>query len=100
MNAHWSDEYIIPEASDGDVADTACPGRILLGEQQVSLSLFLIKTETDTQAIFSSHSTGAPKAHGTPAIFRARVGFGTVFVCCFFCNLKGGELSARWGDIL
>jgi hypothetical protein len=38
-----SDEYIVPEASDGDVADTACPSRILLVEQQVSLPLFLIK---------------------------------------------------------
>jgi hypothetical protein len=37
LNAHRSDEYIVPEASDGDVADTACPGRILLVEQQVSL---------------------------------------------------------------
>jgi hypothetical protein len=37
LNAHWSDEYIVPEASDGDVTDTACPDRILLAEQQVSL---------------------------------------------------------------
>src|SRR5262245_46950366 len=40
LNAHRSDEYIVPEASDGDVADTACPARILLVEQQVSLPLF------------------------------------------------------------
>jgi hypothetical protein len=40
LNAHRSDEYIVPEASDSDVADTACPGRILLVEQQVSLPLF------------------------------------------------------------
>jgi len=41
LNAHRSDEYIVPEASDGDVTDTACPGRILLVEQQVSLSLLI-----------------------------------------------------------
>ena len=40
LNAHRSDEYIVPEASDGDVTDTACSGRILLVEQQVSLPLF------------------------------------------------------------
>src|SRR5262252_1244285 len=40
LNAHRGDEYIVPEASDGDVADTACPARILLVEQQVSLPLF------------------------------------------------------------
>jgi hypothetical protein len=40
LNAHRGDEYIVPEASDGDVTDTACPGRILLVEQQVSLPLF------------------------------------------------------------
>jgi hypothetical protein len=40
LNAHRSDEYIVPEASDGDVTDTACPGRILLVEQQVSSPLF------------------------------------------------------------
>jgi hypothetical protein len=34
------------------VADTAFPGRILLVEQQVSLPLFLVKTETDIQATF------------------------------------------------
>src|SRR5262245_4801644 len=38
LNAHRGDEYIVPEASDGDVTDTACPSRILLVEQQVSLS--------------------------------------------------------------
>jgi hypothetical protein len=38
LNAHRSDEYIVPEASDGDVADAACPSRILLVEQQVSLT--------------------------------------------------------------
>ena len=41
LNAHRSDEYIVPEASDGDVTDTACPSRILLVEQQVSLSLLI-----------------------------------------------------------
>src|SRR5262249_51000960 len=41
LNAHRNDEYIVPEASDGDVTDTACPGRILLVEQQVSLSLLI-----------------------------------------------------------
>src|SRR5262245_32960525 len=41
LNAHWSDEYIVPGASDGDVTDTACSGRILLVEQQVSLSLLI-----------------------------------------------------------
>jgi hypothetical protein len=40
LNAHRSDEYIVPEASDGDVADTARPGRTLPVEQQVSLPLF------------------------------------------------------------
>jgi hypothetical protein len=63
LNAHRSDEYIVPEASDGDVTDAACPGRILLVEQQVSLPLFLIKTETDTQATFTSHQAGLPKPH-------------------------------------
>src|SRR5262249_35458028 len=63
LNAHRSDEYIVPEASDGDVTDTACPGRILLVEQQVSLPLFLIKTETDIQATFTSHQTNQPKAY-------------------------------------
>jgi|GEM_PF-4142089 len=63
LNAHRSDEYIVPEASDGDVTDAACPGRILLVEQQVSLPLFLIKTETDTQATFTSHQTCSPKVH-------------------------------------
>src|SRR5499433_1401494 len=63
LNAHRSDEYIVPEASDGDVTDTACPDRILLVEQQVSLPLFLIKTETDIRATFTSHRTGSPKEH-------------------------------------
>jgi hypothetical protein len=40
LNAHRSDEYIVPEASDDDVTDAACPGKILLVEQQVSLPLF------------------------------------------------------------
>jgi hypothetical protein len=31
--------------------------------------------------------------------FRARVGFGAVFVCCYFGDLKGGWLIARWEDI-
>src|SRR5262249_11538036 len=66
LNAHRSDEYIVPEASDGDVTDTACPGRILPVEQQVSLPLFLIKTETDIQATFTSHQAGLPKPHGEP----------------------------------
>src|SRR5215813_12797181 len=63
LNAHGSDEYIVPEASDGDVTDAACPGRILLVEQQVSLPLFLIKTETDIQATFTSHQDNSPKVH-------------------------------------
>src|SRR5262245_49410503 len=63
LNAHRSDEYIVPEASDGDVTDTACPGRILLVEQQVSLPLLLIKTETDIQATFTSHQDSSPKTH-------------------------------------
>src|SRR5262245_38879782 len=37
LNAHRNDEYIVPGASDGDVTNAACPGRILLVEQQVSL---------------------------------------------------------------
>jgi hypothetical protein len=57
-----TDPYIVPEASDGDVADTACSGRILLVEQQVSLPLFL-KTETDIQATFTSHHARLPQAH-------------------------------------
>lgn len=32
-------------------------------EQQVSLPLFLIKTETDIQATFTSHQDSPPKAH-------------------------------------
>jgi len=56
-----SDEYIVPEASDGDVADTACPSRILLVEQQVSLPLLLIKTETDKQATFHVAPSPAPE---------------------------------------
>src|SRR5215510_985335 len=63
LNTHRSDEYIVPEASDGDVTDTACPGRIPPVEQQVSLPLFLIKTETDIQATFTSHQDRSPKAH-------------------------------------
>jgi hypothetical protein len=61
LNAHQSDEYIVPEASDGDVTVTACSGRILLVEQQVSLPLFLIKTETDIQATFTLRHAGSPK---------------------------------------
>src|SRR5262245_47025517 len=63
LNAHRSDEYIVPEASDGDVTDTACPGKILLVEQHVSLPLLLIKTETDIQATFTSHQDNSPKVH-------------------------------------
>src|SRR5215467_3777331 len=63
LKAHRSDEYIVPEASDGDVTDTACPGRIPLVEQQVSLPLLLIKTETDTQATFTSHQGRSPQSH-------------------------------------
>jgi hypothetical protein len=63
LNAHRSDEYIVPEASGGDVIDTACPGRILLVEQQVSLPLFFIKTETDIQATFTSHQDLSPKGY-------------------------------------
>jgi hypothetical protein len=63
LNAHRSDEYIVPEASDGDVTDTACPGRILLVEQQVSLPLLLIKTETDIQTTFTSHRASPPEGH-------------------------------------
>jgi hypothetical protein len=32
-------------------------------EQQVSLPLFLIKTETDIQATFTSHQDRSPQAH-------------------------------------
>src|SRR5215813_14676720 len=63
LKTHCSDEYIVPEASDGDVTDTACPGRILLVEQQVSLPLLLIKTETDIQATFTSHQARFQKGH-------------------------------------
>src|SRR5262245_3903679 len=62
LNAHWSDEYIVPGASDGYVTDTACSGRILLVEQQVSLS-HLIETKTDRQATFTSHHALLPKAY-------------------------------------
>src|SRR5262245_22037819 len=31
LNAHRSDEYIVPEASDGDVIDTSCPGGCTAG---------------------------------------------------------------------
>src|SRR5262249_41457638 len=71
LNAHRSDEYIVPEASDGDVTDTACPGRVLPVEQQVSLPLLLIKTETDTQATFTSHQARFQKGH-IPAEARLR----------------------------
>ena len=33
LNAHRSDEYVVPEASDGDVTDTPRPARILLVEK-------------------------------------------------------------------
>jgi hypothetical protein len=36
-------------------------------EQQVSLPLFLIETETETQATFTSHQTRLPKPHGLGA---------------------------------
>jgi hypothetical protein len=41
LNSHEGDEFIVPEASDGDVTVPSCPGRILLVEHQVPLSLLI-----------------------------------------------------------
>src|SRR5215470_621194 len=101
LNAHRSDEYIVPEASDGDVADTACPGKILLEEHQVSSPLFLIKTETDTQATFTSHHARFPQAHCAAAIdsgHACEVGYGYLEVDDAESYCEGGESDSHDHD--
>jgi hypothetical protein len=61
LNAHRSDEYIVPEASDGDVTDAACPSMILLVEQQVSLSLYDQRLKQTHKRLSTSHHANLPK---------------------------------------
>jgi len=63
LNTHWSDEYIVPRASDGYVTDTACSGRILLVEQQVSLSLFIRDRNRQTSDFHVAPCTVAESLH-------------------------------------
>jgi hypothetical protein len=62
LNAHRSDEYIVPEASDGAVADTAYPGKILLVEQQVSLP-FDQRPKQTYKRLSTSHQAWLPNGH-------------------------------------
>jgi hypothetical protein len=55
LNAHRSDEYIVPEASDGDVTDAACSSKMLLVEQQVSLSLYGQRPKQTYKRLSTSH---------------------------------------------
>src|SRR5262249_8222249 len=69
LNAHRNDEYIVPGASDGDVTETACPGRILLVEQQVSLSL-LIRDRNRHTSDFPRRTSGKEAALLSPPPLR------------------------------
>jgi hypothetical protein len=61
LNAHRSDEYIVPEASDGDVTDAACSSKMLLVEQQVSLSLYGQRPKQTYKRLSTSHHACLPK---------------------------------------
>jgi hypothetical protein len=61
LNAHRSDEYIVPEASDGDLTDAACSSKMLLVEQQVSLSLYGQRPKQTYKRLSTSHHACLPK---------------------------------------